>query len=522
MGGCLLGDNLSWASTMLAYTTLPPDPDIVGDAWQAMWLQRLEGLTPWLIHWLTHQTRDDYWKHGSVCEDFSQVQTPVMAVSGWSDAYTNSVFRLLEKLPAGVPRCGLVGPWSHKYPHIGKPGPAIGFLQESLRWWDWHVKGKQSGIDSEPLLRAYLQDPMPPNAGYDFRPGRWVGETHWPSQNIDHRAFALTAGRDGLAMQADGSPKEIADDDSEPFTICSPVSIGYFGGKWCSEAAPPDLPDDQREDDGGALTFDSPPLDQPLEILGAPEITLQIAADRPVAMVAVRLSEVLPDGRVSRLAYGLKNLTHRAGHETPELIEPGKFYSIRMKLNDVGHRFLPKHRIRVSISSSYWPLAWLPPELTTLTIQTKTSQLTLPIRNASTSEPEVRFPPPESAIATKPRLIEPTEHSWKVIRDLGTGRSELQVRKGRGTQIWEEIDWQRSTVGFENYRVHHADILSAQGEVRWTHGFARGDWNVRCETRTILSSDADNFRIRCDVDAFIGDQRIFCRSWDKSIPREFV
>src|SRR5699024_6447388 len=42
MGGCLLGDNLSWASTMFAYTSCPPDPTVVGENWRKMWHERLE------------------------------------------------------------------------------------------------------------------------------------------------------------------------------------------------------------------------------------------------------------------------------------------------------------------------------------------------------------------------------------------------------------------------------------------------------------------------------------------------
>ncbi|HKJ87155.1 MAG TPA: CocE/NonD family hydrolase, partial [Gammaproteobacteria bacterium] len=133
MGGCLLGDNLSWASVMFAYNSCPPDPAIVGDRWRGMWFRRLEGSGLWLEKWLRHQHRDDYWKHGSICENYAEVQCPVFAVSGWADGYSNAVFRMLANL--NVPRKGLIGPWSHKYPHLGKPGPAIGFLQEALRWW---------------------------------------------------------------------------------------------------------------------------------------------------------------------------------------------------------------------------------------------------------------------------------------------------------------------------------------------------------------------------------------------------
>jgi len=129
MGGCLLGDNLSWASTMFAYNSLPPDPQLVGDAWRNMWFDRLKGSGLWLAEWLRHQRRDAYWRHGSICEDWGRVQCPVMAVSGWADGYSNAVFRLLQHLPG--PRLGLVGPWSHKYPHQGSPGPAIGFCRSA-------------------------------------------------------------------------------------------------------------------------------------------------------------------------------------------------------------------------------------------------------------------------------------------------------------------------------------------------------------------------------------------------------
>lgn len=62
----------------------------------------------------------------------------------------------------------------------------------------------------------------------------------------------------------------------------------------------------------------------------APRPTFRTTSGRkPVAMVAVRLSDVAPDGRATRVTYGLLNLTHRDGHDEPEPLEPGKPYRVR-------------------------------------------------------------------------------------------------------------------------------------------------------------------------------------------------
>ncbi|HEV8077951.1 MAG TPA: CocE/NonD family hydrolase, partial [Marinobacter sp.] len=107
MGGCLLADNLSESTTMFSANSAPPDPHIVGERWREMWLERLAGSGLWLDHWLRHQRRDEYWRHASICEDYTAIQCPVMAAGGWADGYTNSIFRVLEHLQ--VPRKGLIG-----------------------------------------------------------------------------------------------------------------------------------------------------------------------------------------------------------------------------------------------------------------------------------------------------------------------------------------------------------------------------------------------------------------------------
>ncbi|MGH6932825.1 MAG: CocE/NonD family hydrolase, partial [Dongiaceae bacterium] len=118
MGGALLLNSMSWASTMLAYNARPPDPQIVGERWRNMWLERLNGSPPFLAAWIKHQLRDEYWWHGSVCEDYGAIEAATYAVGGWADGYSNAIPRLLAGLKA--PAKGLIGPWAHEYPHMAR------------------------------------------------------------------------------------------------------------------------------------------------------------------------------------------------------------------------------------------------------------------------------------------------------------------------------------------------------------------------------------------------------------------
>nr|WP_255774658.1 CocE/NonD family hydrolase [Microbulbifer zhoushanensis] len=513
MGGCLLGDNLSWASTMFAFNSLPPDPEMVGERWREMWFQRLRGSGLWLEKWLRHQRRDDYWQHGSVCEDWGAIQCPVMAVSGWADGYTNAVFRLLANLQ--VPRLGLVGPWSHKYPHQGVPGPAIGFLQECKRWWDQWLKGEETGIMGEPMLRAWMQEHQPPTTFYQERPGRWVGEPQWPSPNIGERILTLA------------SPGTLEPQESEVgeavMTIQSPLSVGLFAGKWCSYAATPDLPHDQREEDGGALVFDSTQLDGPLEILGSPVVELELAADRPVAMVAVRLSDVAPDDKVTRVTYGLLNLTHRDGSAEPTPLEPGKRYRVKVILNDIGHVFPDGNRLRVSISTSYFPLAWPAPVPVRLTIFTGTSRLVLPERpRRDTEDSEIVFLPPEGARPLATRTVQAGQHKWRVVRDLETDVSTLEVINDDGVIYIEPVGVEMQRKALEWYSYRGYDYSSPQGETLWEWGYRRNNWEVRTVTRTVLESTPSHFNIHAQLDAYEGQKRVFSENWDVEIPRDLV
>lgn len=515
MDGALLSDNLSEATVMFAFNSLPPDPDVVGERWREMWHQRLEACEPWVETWLRHPRRDAYWRSASVREDHGRIACPVLAVGGWADGYTNAIFRLLEHLD--VPCKGLIGPWGHRWPHDGQPGPAIGFLQEMLRWWDRWLKGERTGVEDDPDLRVWEQDTVPPHTAYEQRPGRWVAFDRWPSEEVRQRAFPLAPDRLVFGDEDETTEAELA--------VSSPLSVGAFGGKWASYSAPPDLPYDQREEDGGALVFETPPLPEDVVVVGRPSVDLRVRVDRPDAMVAVRLCDVLPEGPVTRVTFGLLDLRHRHGSDDVTPIVPGHREDVRVHMNGIAQRFPAGHRIRLSVSTSYWPLAWPSPHDVTLKITTPGSVLHLPVHTAPSRTDEVTWAPAEGAPPEPVTVEDEGEHGWRVVRDLVSYGAALEIVNDQGAFTLDETGTRIRRANWEWYRSIDDEPTSAQGETVTERELSRGDWSTRVRTRTRLRCSATAFLLDADLDAYERDAdgedvRVFTRSWHRTIPRD--
>jgi len=497
MGGCLLNENLTWGSMLLTSSALPPDPALVGERWRALWLARLDHAVLFPEVWLRHQRRDAYWRRA----DLERITCAVYAVGGWADAYTNAIPRLLAGLTA--PRKGLIGPWAHVYPHGGSPGPAIGFLQEALRWWDQWLKEIDTGVLDEPLFRIWMQE------SHDG--GRWVAEATWPSPRIVPKRLALGPGR---LLEEAGGPET-------PLAWRSPQSIGLAAGDWCSFGGGDDAPTDQRDDDGGSLTFDSAPLGERLEILGAPVADLELAVDRPEAFVAVRLNEIRPDGSSVRVTYGVLNLTHRTSHEHPEALEPGRRYRVRVALNHIAHAFAAGSRVRLAVSTAYWPVVWPSAQGVALTLFTGASGLELPVRPPDPGDDRLRpFEAPEGAppaayVELRPRRVERT-----VERDEVAGEIVYAVVSEGGQGRMEEIDLELEQSSVRRYRIQEHDPLTARAEVVQRMGLRRGPWAVAVESRVWLSATEEAFALRARLEAFEGDTLVHSRSWDCRVARD--
>ena len=507
MGGCLLNDNFNWGAQMTAYSTRPPDPALRAD-WREVWLERLERLPFLAPHWLRRPRRDGFWKHGSVCEDWDAIRCAVLAIGGWADAYSDAPARLVEQLSA--PAKALLGPWEHKYPHIARIEPRADFHGEVVRWFDRWLKGEANGAEALPDYRAYLQEHGAPSPNFDPQPGRWVSEKDWPSQNVTPMTLHLDTGSLG---EAPGSGTA---------EVASPQQVGDAAGYFCpGMRIENELADDQGRDDALSLCFDSAPLTAPLEILGAPEFEFAFSVDRPQALLAVRLCDVAPDGVSERVSYQPFNLAHWRSHESPEALEPGRRYRLRIALKHCGHRFLAGHRLRLALSTAYWPIVWPSPEAARVILQLADCRLILPRRPPPDLEPEAAPAPPRAFPSLAAEVLRGTASrteretlpdGTRVLRTFDDFGESRDPHHGLVTGSWVD----------QLFSIHPDDPLSARVETRWSFSFGRGDWHTRIDSENAMSSTLEAFHLSRRVRAYEGEALVFDRTWEEEVSRDHL
>ncbi|MEU6825190.1 CocE/NonD family hydrolase [Streptomyces atriruber] len=502
MGGSVLAvDMHAWAATMLAFVSRPPDPYFVGDAWREMWLTRLAAVEPFIHTWLDHQTRDDYWRHGSVCEDYSAIGAAVLAVGGWHDPYRDTVLRLVEHLPDDQVR-GLIGPWSHQYPDRGlPPGPSIGFLQETLRWWDHHLKGIDTGVMAEPKLRSWISDSHPPATVYPELPGGWVGDPSWPSPNVTPVSYAL---------------------QGTPVVVDSPQHTGLDAGRYFPFGNDADLPPDQRDEDAKSACFE---FEVPAEVrvLGRAKVTLRLRMDVPYGQAVARLCDIAPDGSSTLVTRGVLNLSARNGRDRVDPWPLGGTEDVTFELNGIGHTFPPGHRIRLAVSSAYWPWIWPQADSVGFTLEPVGSSLELPVR-AGDLDPSITFGPAEQSEplgVVYPATLDEQRPERLVVRDVAKGEWRLEVdpRYG-GTRVYPDgLEFTEDAL--ETYTIQEDDPLSARTRSDWTIRLHRPDlgWDTRVETRSEITCDAADFIATNEVVCKDGDEVVFHRTWERRIRR---
>ena len=504
--GCHLGAHLSWATTVLGYIARPPDAAVVGERWRAMWHARLDALEPASLRWMAHQRRDAFWQRGSIGDDFAAVQVPALVIAGWADGYRNTPGKAVDGL--GPPSTALTGPWIHKYPHVALPRPRVDFHAEAIRWWDRWLGGIDNGADAVPEQRAYLSEGVRPGERAEREQGRWVARSR---RHGDASELRLYLGSDASLGRAPAAGRTVVVDTS--------ATCGADGGVFFVVDPEHELPGDQRTDDAASVVFETAPLAEHVDVLGRSCLRVTVALDQPQGNLFARLVDVHPDGVGERVALGMLNLSHRDGNAAPVPMAPGVAAPIELWLDDVGYRFLAGHRIRLAVSTAYFPTVLPPPVPARATLVVGDATLSLP---TPTDLVRVDLPEPPDGLLPVYEQHLAGGASHDVVRSAD-GRT-VTTRRHRDTgevvhptnaMVWREVHDSTATIsdhdptGFEC--VEELTVMRRRDGVE-TRAVARGR----------LTATADVWRVEASIAAHEGDALVFERRWQQDIARDHM
>ncbi len=486
----------NYAPLMAAFNFAPPHPSI-GDEWEKMWQERLEGSMPWGLGFISHLNDGPYWRARSVRPDYARVKAAAYVIDGWTDWYAAPLLRAFNHLSS--PKKALMGPWSHFWMNDALPGPRIDGWREVMRWFDRWLKGIDNGIDREPRVTVFVREYSEPRSVYVEEKGFWRNEDGWPPKRA--RGTAMYFRADGsLAREADSAPASV----SYEYDPRVGATTGMHGG---GPFPPFAMPTDQRPDEALSLAYTSAPLAEAVEMIGDATAVLEVESTARVAYFHVKLCDVAPDGMSMLVTRAGLNATHRNSHERPELLEPGKRYALRFTLLSAAHRFAAGHRIRVSVASADFQNAWPTPYRARNTLHLGASCVILPVVEERGSErvgpsfqssehplPRVEdLKPPEYVVAQHP-LVRSASASFVNSDVNGTNRASFTVNADDPAVAVVDAS-------------HEMTVPVPGGEVTITS---------KCITR----SDREAFHQTQSIEAKMNGQTRFAKTWEVSVPRE--
>lgn len=324
---------------------------------------------PFFRDWLTHSCYDDYWRQVNTAERFHEIDIPVCQQAAWYDPYVASMFRLWN----GVKEHGhsdrarknqkiYVVPWTHHAPEGSRLGDLdfgphgyVDLNQDDLLWFDYWLKGIDTGIMAEPPVKIFVM-------------GRneWRFEHEWPLARTTFTPYYLHSRGRANSLIGDGtlSPDPPSNEPPDHFAYDPDNPVPTYGGnnstwtlmKFAAEPIYPG-PIDQRaiERRDDMLVYTSAALEEDMEVTGPLAVVLHASSSARDTDFTAKLVDVYPDGRAIHIAEGILRARHRNSFETVEFLDPGDPAEFRIELAPTSNVFLRRHRLRLEISSSNFP-----------------------------------------------------------------------------------------------------------------------------------------------------------------------
>ena len=477
-GGAVAAFELSnYPVRMIAMNALPPGEG-EGREFDQRWRRRIDQTPPWLLRWLGEQRDGPYWRNGSLRPDYERIQCPVFIVSGWHDGYRSAGLRMAAHL-----RCPwqlLAGPWTHIAPDRGQPAPRYPFMRELIDFFRAHlVPAEPAGGEPEvrPRSVVFIEEHDPPGDRTSVS-GRWIASAAWPESAS---STVLTLGGPAVAPAS--------------------AAVGLATGNWCPPPPDSGLFGDQRADESLSAVFESEPLADGLEVLGAPRVRLQIAHPGPRTVVSVKLNDVSPEGDSQPVTRGALNIAC-AGSAAVEL-----------DLMATGWRFRPGHRIRVAVAGNDWPCLWPLPVLAPIQVESAVD-LELPGLPAD-AQPHTAGADLVTVTWTEAE-VDQCPSRWEVVDD--PTQAGVQAEDSSAFAFPEEgLRCEEGHV--YSTAVAADDPLSARVEGRTRFQLSRPGLDCVAEARGTVACTETEFLVDLELAVTRRGEPFHARQWRERIPR---
>jgi predicted acyl esterase len=458
---------------------------------------------PWSLEYFRHQRDGAFWR--SPVHPLNQIDTPCFLIGGLADGYRDSIPRMLEQVKGPVR--ALIGPWNHSFPNDADFGPRIEWREDAVRWWDYWLKGRDTGVLQDPKLVIFMRHWFPPNPGLEEVPGEWRAEPGWPPSNQTKSTLYLQPNH-SLAKNAP---------EAGTHQLKYVPSIGVEAGFWWGE-----LLSDQRPVDAFSLVYDSDPLPEDLAITGRPHAFLKASADAPLADWFARLSDVAPDGEVTQITGAGLSGAQRESMADPKALEPGRFYDLNVEMHLTTWIFPKGHRIRLSVSNALWPMVLSTPYKMTTSLQlggSDGSRLQLPVVPVhGGASVRVQPPQPSEHRSDIQSIGFPWPGEWLITRDEGQQKATV-LWKGKAEEKYpwgDETDLEKLTYEIEDA---HPETNVIQGEAETT--LKLKDRVLVWSGRLTFTSDTRNFLYKYTRELRKDGVLIKTKTWEETIPRDF-
>lgn len=284
--------------------------------------------------------------------DISRVDVPMLHISGWYDHETLQTIREFVQIQdaGGANARGrqklLVGPWAHSSVGAREQGdleyPAAEDVasEAALAFFDHHLRGVANGAADWPAVQYF-----------SINADTWESADTWPPTIAVERDLWLHV--DGALAEAPAPTTSTLGYVSDP-TDPVPTRFGPVLGTPFHTQGPGDL--ESVEARGDVLTFTTPVQARPLMIAGSPRVRLYVQCDAVDTDVAVRLTDVWPDGRSNLLVSGVRRASLRNTFATPEWLEPNDIVAVEVELTPIAVTIPAGHALRLSVAPSNYPL----------------------------------------------------------------------------------------------------------------------------------------------------------------------